>query len=31
VAHDIRLELLLALSPEPVVIFAAGELKRTAR
>jgi hypothetical protein len=30
VAHDLRLDLLLALEPTPVVIYAAGELKRAA-
>jgi len=30
-AHDLRLDLLIALAPEPVVVHAAGELKREAR
>lgn len=30
-AHDLRLDLLIALGPEPVVVHAAGELKRVAR
>jgi hypothetical protein len=30
-AHDLRLDVLIALSPEPVVVHAAGELKRAAR
>ncbi|HRI55329.1 MAG TPA: hypothetical protein PLW65_34575, partial [Pseudomonadota bacterium] len=29
-AHDLRLDLLIALVPEPVVVHASGELKREA-
>ena len=30
-AHDLRLDVLIALGPEPVVVHASGELKRAAR